>query len=123
MDWTGSLLITGSTGMAGREIARDLLTRTDVQLTLVLHDTGRALSRPRLLGELFRLEPTQPLIRRIRLVRGDLTKDRLGIPTTVYAGLARRVDGIIHPAAATRVRLALPEARQASVVAPGHLVR
>jgi thioester reductase-like protein len=119
----GSLLITGSTGMAGREITRDLLTRTDVQLTLVLHDTGKALSRPRLLRELFRLEPTQPLIRRIRLVRGDLTKDRLGVPTTVYADLTRRVDGIIHAAATTRFDLALAEARRVNVVATEQLIR
>src|SRR5260370_39776110 len=102
--------------MAGREIARDLLTRTDVQLTLVLHDTGRALSRPRLLRELFRLEPTQPLIRRIRLVRGDLTKDRLGLPTTVYADLARSVDCIIHPAPTPRRDPALPAAHRPNLL-------
>jgi long-chain acyl-CoA synthetase len=119
----GSLLLTGSTGMAGREITRVLLTRTDVPLTLLLHDTGRALSRPRLLQELFRLEPTPALIRRVRLVRGDLTKPRLGLPVREYADLARSVDGIIHAAATTRFDLALAEARRVNVFATQHLVR
>jgi long-chain acyl-CoA synthetase len=119
----GSLLITGSTGMAGREITRYLLAHTDVRLTLVVHDTGKALSRPRLLRELFRLEPTPMMIRRIRLVRGDLTKDGLGLPSSVYAELAGSVDGIIHAAATTRFDHALAEARRVNVVATEHLVR
>ncbi len=123
MTMAGSLLITGSTGMAGREITRYLLTRTDAPLSLVLHDTGKALSRPRLLRELFRLEPTPALVRRIRLVRGDLTKNRLGLPTPVYTDLARSVDGIIHAAATTRFDLPLPEARRVNVVATEQLVR
>ena len=118
-----SLLITGSTGMAGREITRCLLTRTDAQLTIFVHATGGGLSRPRLLREIFRLEPTQPMIRRIRLVRGDLTKDRLGLPTAVYADLARSVDGVIHAAATTRFDLPLAEARGVNVVATEQLVR
>jgi thioester reductase-like protein len=109
--------------MAGREITRHLLTRTDAQLTLLVHDTGKGLSRQRLLRELFRLEPTPPLIRRIRLLRGDLTKDRLGLPASVNADLARSVDGIIHAAATTRFDLALADARKANVVATEHLVR
>src|ERR1700726_1711731 len=112
MTRAGSLLLTGSPGMAGREITRVLLTRTDVSLTLLLHDTGRALSRPRLLRELFRLDATPALIRRVRLVRGDLTKSRLGLPGREYADLARSVDGIIHAAATTRFDLALAEARR-----------
>jgi long-chain acyl-CoA synthetase len=123
MIMAGSLLITGSTGMAGREITRYLLTRTDVELILVVHDSGKALSRPRLLRELFRLEPTPPLIRRLRLVRGDLTRDRLGLRSTVYAELARSVDGIIHAAATTRFDLALADARRVNVVGTEHLVR
>jgi long-chain acyl-CoA synthetase len=118
-----SLLITGSTGMAGREITRYLLARTDVQLTLFVHDTGGGLSRPRLLREIFRLGPAQPMIRRIRLVRGDLTRDRLGLPSAVYADLARSVDGIIHAAATTRFDLPLAEARRVNVVATKQLVR
>jgi thioester reductase-like protein len=119
----GSLLLTGSTGMAGREITRVLLTRTDVLLTLLLHDTGRTLSRPRLLRELFRLEATPALIRRVRLVRGDLTKVGLGLPGGEYAELAKSVDGIIHAAATTRFDLALAEARRVNVLATRHLIR
>jgi long-chain acyl-CoA synthetase len=119
----GSLLLTGCTGMAGREITRYLLTRTDAELTLVLHDTGKALSRPRLLRELFRLEPIPPLIRRLRLVRGDLTRDRLGLPSAVYADLTANVDGIIHAAATTRFDLALADARRINVGGTEHLVR
>src|SRR6202165_4988364 len=123
MTRAGSLLVTGSTGMAGREITRYLLTHTDLPLTLVLHDTGKGLSRPRLLRELFRLEPTPPLIGRVRLGRGGLTKDRLGLPSPVYTDLARGVDGIIHSAATTRFDLSLAEARKVNVVATEHLIR
>ena len=109
--------------MAGREITRVLLTRTDCELTLLLHEQGRGLSRQRLLRDLFRLEPTQALIRRIRLVRGDLTQDRFGLPDDVHARVADGVDGIIHAAAATRFDLALAEARRMNVGALKHVVR
>lgn len=109
--------------MAGREITRVLLTRTDVQLTLLLHDAGRALSRPRLLREVFRLEPTPRLIRRVRLLQGDLTKPGLGLPSKENTELARTVEGIIHAAATTRFDLALAEARRVNVLATQHLVR
>jgi thioester reductase-like protein len=117
------MLITGSSGMAGREVARQLLTRTELPLTLLLHESGKALSRRRLLRELLRLEPTPPLIRRVRLVRGDLTKDRLGLPGSLYAELVQSVDGIIHAAATTRFDLPLAEARRVNVLATEHLVR
>src|SRR6267143_6970360 len=123
MQRAGSTLITGSTGMAGREVTRYLLTRTELPLTLLMHESGKALSRPHLLRELFRLEPSPPLIRRIRLVRGDLTKDRLGLPSNLYAELARSVDGIIHAAATTRFDLPLAEARRVNVLATEQLVR
>ena len=123
MSGAGSLLITGCTGMAGRELTRHLLTRTNVSLTLLVHDTGQALSRARLLRELFRVVPTQPLIGRVRLVRGDLTKERLGLPGTIHAELASSVDGIIHAAATTRFDLPLAEARRVNVLATEHLVR
>ena len=123
MTRAGSLLITGSTGMAGREITRQLLTRTEMPLTLLVHDTGKALSRARLLRELFRLEPSQSMIQRIRLVRGDLGQDHLGLPGSLYADLARSVDGIIHAAATTRFDLPLAEARRVNVLATEHLVR
>jgi len=53
----------------------------------------------------------------VRLLRGDPTKDRLGLPSPVYADLARSVDGIIHAAATTRFDLSLAEARKANVLA------
>jgi thioester reductase-like protein len=123
MTRAGSLLITGSTGMAGREITRFLLRNTDCQLTLLLHDTGHGLSRQRLLRDLFRLEPAPPLIHRIRLVRGDLTRDRFGIADDVYADLTNSVEGIIHAAATTRFDLALIDARRVNVGATEKVVR
>src|SRR3981081_1754091 len=117
MTGAASLLITGSTGMAGREITRVLLMNTDCELTLLLHDQGHGLSRERLLRDLFRMQRASTLIRRIRLVRGDLTQDRLGLPDAVYAHLAGRAQGIIHAAAATRFDLALVEARRMKVAA------
>src|SRR5260370_10177099 len=63
------------------------------------------------------------MIRRIRLVRGDLTKDRLGLPSAVYADPARSVAGVVHAAAPTRFDLVLAEARRVNVIATEHLVR
>src|SRR5260370_42409436 len=101
MSRAGSLLITGSTGMAGREITRFLLRNTDCQLTLLLHDTGHGLSRQRLLRELFRLEPAPPLIRRLRLVRCHLTKDPFGVAGCVHSDLTHSREWSIHSADTT----------------------
>jgi thioester reductase-like protein len=118
-----ALLVTGSTGMAGREITRRLLLDTDCQLTLLMHEQGRNLSRERLLRELFRLEPTPPMIRRLRLVRGDVTHNRLRIPNDSYRRLAAGINGIIHAAAATRFDLSLIEARRLNVIATRNVLQ
>jgi thioester reductase-like protein len=118
-----ALFVTGSTGMAGREITRRLLLETDCQLTLLVHDQGRNLSRERLLRELFRLEPTRAMIRRLHLIRGDLAHDRLRIPNDSYRRLAVGTHGIIHAAAATRFDLALIEARRLNVTTTRNVLR
>jgi nucleoside-diphosphate-sugar epimerase len=109
--------------MAGREIARVLLTKSDCELTLLLHDQGRALTRQRLLQTVFRLEPAEALVRRIHLVRGDLAQELLGLSENTYRRLGQRVDGILHAAAVTRFDRPLADARRVNVGGTKNLIR
>jgi thioester reductase-like protein len=119
----GSLLITGSTGMLGRQVTRQLLAGTDRHLTLLLHRQRAGMTKERLLRETFGVRPSSAVLRRVRIVRGDVTKPRLGLSQAEASRLAAGVDGLLHAAGSTRFDLPLPLARQINVDGTRQVVR
>lgn len=119
----GPLLITGSSGMIGRELTRQLLRHSDRDLTLLLHRQGRRLPRHRLLRDLFGLTPSPSLIRRVRVIEGDVTQPRMGLSERRAAQLAEQVDGVLHAAASTRFDQPLQAARRINVEGVKHVAR
>lgn len=111
----GPLLITGSTGMIGRELTRQLLRHSDRDLTLLLHRQGRNLPRHRLLRDIFGLTPSPSRVRRLRVIEGDVTKPRMGLTERRASQLAEEVDGVLHAAASTRFDQPLQLARRINV--------
>lgn len=78
-----TILLTGASGTVGSELAADLTANGHTAIGL----THRA-----------------PLPNGVEPVPGDVTEPQLGLDEDAYAALARRIDLVVHCAAATRLR-------------------
>ncbi|MFD4251159.1 SDR family oxidoreductase [Amycolatopsis thermoflava] len=85
-------LVTGATGLIGRQFTPLLLARAEVDQVFLL---VREKSRERLAD----LVNGWPHPEKVTLVDGDIGREDLGIAEDVRAGLRGRVDGLVHLAA------------------------
>ena len=108
----GSLLVTGSTGMLGRELVRALLLTTDQRVVLLVR---QRVPIGEMLAVIFRLAGRPRLRSRLRVVRGDVTQPGLGLSARDQAALTREVTAVLHAAADTRFDRTLVAARQVNV--------
>ena len=105
-----NVLLTGATGFTGRHFLRELLRQND---RLIVHCLIRAESAEHGLARLRdALEQAGILaevpFERLRVVPGDITRERFGLSESLFAGLCLRIDAIYHLAA--NVGLVLPYA-------------
>ncbi|WAL66656.1 SDR family oxidoreductase [Amycolatopsis cynarae] len=85
-------LVTGATGLIGRQFTRLLLAREDTERVYLL---VRGPSRERLAS----LVAGWPHPERVTLVLGDLSADRLGVGDEIREELRGKVDHLVHLAA------------------------
>lgn len=103
-----AILLTGATGYLGAYLAMELLQQTRAQLILLVRAAGPEPARARL-WQAWRthisLEAFNQLLdTRADILCGDLTLEALGLPAEAYGQLVRRVDSIVHCAAAVHRR-------------------
>ena len=98
---TGSILITGATGFFGVHLLKGLLdSRTDEIFCLVRGDGEKRLNDclAWYFGNGFALRSR----RRLKIVKGDLTKPQLGLEPDAYERLAEKIGEVYHSAADVR---------------------
>lgn len=111
-----TLLLTGSTGFLGAQIARQLLRYTDVTIIALLRARDKETAIQRLRREWWDWpELLEALGKRIQATAGDITLDHLGIDVPAYDSLARRITHIIHAAADVRLNAPLEVLREVNV--------
>jgi long-chain acyl-CoA synthetase len=105
-----TVLLTGATGFVGTQVALELLKRQDTAVMALVRaaDAKEAEHRAR------RAWWDQPALtaeigKRVTLVAGDVSKERLGISEEGYRALAKATTHVIHTAA--EVRLDVPAER------------
>jgi thioester reductase-like protein len=115
-------LITGATGFLGRQVLSRLLTRDPrTQLLVLVRANDDAVLHARWAQVVRRLAPHHRP--RVRPLRGDITRPRLGLSPEAYEGIARELDRVVHVAATTRMDLPLAEARRINVSGTASLVQ
>src|SRR5215212_9752675 len=97
-----SILVTGATGLLGRDVlARLLAADSRLRAFVLVRDVGRRVRTEQELGSHSRVIPVQ----------GDLCADGLGLALDARAAIRRDVTAIIHLAADTTFSSPLDQAR------------
>ena len=114
----GELFLTGATGYIGSSLLKKWLDETDMAISLLVRSRRDKCPVDRVQAVLEELYPgadTGAFSERVRVLEGDIARERLGLDGKDYNDLATRTNRIIHCAAAARFDLDIEEARGINV--------
>jgi long-chain acyl-CoA synthetase len=120
------VLLTGATGMVGRELAVRMARTPGTRVVCPVRAASDDDAERRLSETLARMthQPLSPAARsRITAVRGDITQPRLGLEPARWEALAAEVTRIVHGAANVSWSLPLEDARRINVGGTMELLR
>jgi long-chain acyl-CoA synthetase len=109
-----TVLVTGGSGFLGREAVRCLLASDGTLRLLLLLRAADEVSLARRHCQVTDHLPREQR-ERVSAMLGDTTLPLFGLSLAAYANLVRRVDRVVHLAAATHFGLSLEEARRRNV--------
>lgn len=113
-----AILLTGATGVVGREVAAHLLRQDPGGRVIALIRAGDGDAVARRWASILRylrLYHADVDARRIEVLSGDVTEPHLGLSGPALQGLERRVTHILHTAASTRLDLPFACARAINI--------
>jgi thioester reductase-like protein len=117
------ILLTGATGFLGAHLLRTLIDETEATVhCLVRPGAGDGLERVRRNLAAYRLWSDSDAVR-VRVVRGDLRRPRLGLDTREFRELAGEIDAIVHAAADVNWVHGYESLRDANVLGTRELLR
>ncbi|MBL7662006.1 SDR family oxidoreductase [bacterium] len=120
------IFFTGSTGFLGRElIGRLLVSRPDQEFALLVRSSKREPAVKRvetILQSAMRSADTRQWKGRIRIIEGDLSRNRFGLSESQFADLARETREIFHCAASTSLAQTLHAAWKTNVAGTDHVI-
>ncbi len=104
---TGDILLTGATGFVGAFLLHSLLTSTDRPIIALVRAASPSAGLERLIAALRKANvPFHPdgngrdlvkmIQRRVRVICGDLSEQRLGLPQSEWDDLARNAGSVYH---------------------------
>lgn len=108
------IFLTGGTGNLGKELLKELLVRTDLEIFLLIHNTGDGLNKERLF-DLLKLEKKKDFLDRVIICEGDIKKKNLGLNKRMYNKVISETDLFLHAAALTSFNLPLKDIRAVNV--------
>ncbi len=95
-----AILLTGASGFLGAYLLRDLLLQSDAQLYCLVRARGSLAARQRIITNLQRYDLwREEFAERITPLPGDLSKEKLGLESQLYAELSERIDTVVQSAA------------------------
>jgi thioester reductase-like protein len=121
-----TVFLTGATGVLGGRLLRELLESTSSRIYCLArgkdaaHCRERVRSFLRVYDEEGLLEPE--FLSRVTVLRGDVTRERLGLSGASFAGLQRETDITIHAAANTSLLLKYKRLEPINVQGTGRVI-
>ncbi|MCB0328043.1 MAG: thioester reductase domain-containing protein [Bdellovibrionales bacterium] len=96
-----NIFLTGSTGYLGAHVLQELLTRENVRLNLLVRADSEDIAEKKILNALVvsGIEDLRVDWKKIRIVLGDITKERMGISEASWSQLAQECTEVFHLAA------------------------
>ena len=111
-----AVLLTGATGFVGMEVLARFLERTDRDVYVLVRGADDAEATRRVAGALSTLYGCEhSYIRRVGAVRGDITREGLGLADRRRDELAEQVGEVVHGAASVSFENDLETARSINV--------
>ncbi len=126
-----SLVLTGATGFIGAHIFADLLSHSDAKITCIVRCADaqegvrrltQALERYRL-THAWQLLPISLKMRRVEVIAGDLSRERLGLSESRFERLAASAAGVVHAAGTVNFLGGYLEHRPSNVLGTQQLIR
>lgn len=87
-----NILLTGATGFLGAHVLSELVYKTDANIYCMIRSESK-------MELVYKTYFTETLPEKVTLVKGELTKDYLGMEADVYEELIKKIDTVIHVAA------------------------
>jgi long-chain acyl-CoA synthetase len=120
---SGAVLLTGASGFLGAQIARRLLTHTDLTVYALVRGEDAASAAHRLARTWWDWpELAQAIGNRVGVLAGDVTQPCLGLSPERYAGLVHGLTHVIHTAADLRVNAPIAELRRTNLQGTGNVL-
>jgi len=94
-----NILLTGATGFLGVHLLHDLLNFTHYELFLLIRGTDEKDSELRIKKIYKHNFNSEIEMKRVHIICGDLVKEKFGLDSNEYIGLANTIDCIINSAA------------------------
>ncbi len=97
-----NILLTGATGFLGIHILHDIIKNTNANVYCLIRDKENTDAKTRLINKLkfyFNDEMLEYMDNRISVIKGDITKERLGLEEEQYKSIGYKIDLAIHSAA------------------------
>jgi thioester reductase-like protein len=121
-----TVFLTGTTGVLGGRILKDLLQSTSSHIVCLARGTDPAHCRERVRAFLRVYDREETLESefnsRVSVLQGDVTQDRLGLSESVFAELQGRTDLTIHAAANTSLLLKYKRLEPINVLGTGRVI-
>ncbi len=92
----GEIVLTGATGFLGARVLSELVARSDAAVTCVVREPTQLIP---VLREIGAAHVIGAMSSRVRVIAGDLTVPRMGLPAASWEVLAATADAIVHCAA------------------------
>ncbi|MFE7439458.1 amino acid adenylation domain-containing protein [Streptomyces chartreusis] len=127
-DWaTGParhVFLTGATGLLGSHLLRDLLAHTEAVVYCLVRSPDEQSAQQRLRTALnhFGLWD-DTFARRLVAVPGDLSVERLGLSSTEFDDLARKIDAVYHAGACVNLALSYEQLKDTNVRGTAEVLR
>ncbi len=108
------VLLTGSTGFLGAQVARRLLKENNLSIIALVRAENQAAAAQRL-SRAWWDWPEMAAAKKVEVLAGDVSLPHLGLSDEAYASLANKITHIIHTAADLRVNASIEELRKTNL--------